>query len=87
MIDEDVELEIHCAQCGKVSLHRGGKLLGRFGLSTRARVLQTKLRCQTCGMPGEIRLVFPDVSQTHERLVRGLSLHARLPDRPKKPAP
>ena len=85
MIDEDVELEIHCAECGKLSLHRGEKLLLRFGKTTRARVLQRKLRCQTCGMVGEIRMTLPDDVQARERIVRGLDLHARLPDK-KKPA-
>ena len=87
MIDEDVELEIHCGQCGKVSLHRGRKLLSRFGLSIRARALQRRLRCHTCGMLGELRLTLPDNAHKHERLVRGLDLHARLPDVRKKPAP
>lgn len=86
MIDEDVELEIHCAQCGKVALYRGRTLLARFGLPTRARVLQRRLRCQACGMLGELRLTLPDDAHKRERLVRGLDFHARLPDR-KKPAP
>jgi ribosomal protein L37E len=81
MIDEDVELEIHCRQCGKVSLHRGRTLLSAFGLTTRARVLQWKLRCRTCGMGGEVRLTLPDDAHKRERLVRGLDLHARLPGR------
>ena len=65
MIDEDVELEIHCAKCGKVSLHRGRALLSRFGLSTRARGLQRKLKCNVCGMTGEPRLTFPDDIHKH----------------------
>ena len=82
MIDEDAELEIHCAQCGKISLHRGQKLLERFGRGSSARLLQRKLRCQSCGMVGEIRLTFPDVIHKRERLDRGPDLHARLPNKP-----
>ncbi|PZX14248.1 hypothetical protein LX81_03047 [Palleronia aestuarii] len=83
MIDEDVELEIHCAQCGKVSLRRGRTLLAKFGLTVRIRVLQRRLRCQTCGMMGELRLTLPDNAHSHERLIRGLDLHGRLPERKK----
>ena len=86
MIDEDAELEIHCIQCGKVSLHRGRTLLERFGMTTRARELQAKLRCQGCGMLGEVRLTLPDDAHKRERLMRGLDLHARLPDGRKRPA-
>ena len=81
MIDEDVELEIHCVKCSKLSLHRGPVLLEKFGLSTRARVLQLKLRCRKCGMLGALRLTFPDERHQHERLKHGVDLHARLPHR------
>ena len=86
MIDEDAELEIHCVQCGKVSLYRGRTLLERFGLGTRARRLQARLRCQGCGMLGEIRLTLPDVAHKRERMARGLDLHARLSEGRDKPA-
>ena len=81
LIDEDAELEIHCLKCGKLSIHRGRTLLKKFGLTTRARVLQRKLRCQSCGMTGEVRVMFPDERHKHERLIYGVDLHARLPNR------
>ncbi len=87
MIDEDAELEIHCLKCGKISVHRGRTLLSRFGLSTRARSLQRKLRCQICGMTGEVRVTFPDEVHKRERLNHRVDLHARLPNREKKSAP
>jgi len=87
MIDEDAELEIHCMKCGKISLRRGPTLLATLGETERARDLQRKLKCRACGMTGELRLTFPDEVHKHERLTRGLDLHARLPRSGDKPAP
>ena len=87
LIEDDAELEIHCLKCGKLSIHRGRTLLEKFGRSTRARILQGRLRCQSCRMTGELRVTFPDERHKHERLVYGVDLHERIPNRTARAAP
>lgn len=75
IIDEGGAVEIRCIGCRKVVLLQGPKLLNRLGPRRRVREVQRALKCEHCGLLGEIRIRFPDDTITHERLARGVDVH------------
>ncbi|MEM8957541.1 MAG: hypothetical protein AAGC86_06960 [Pseudomonadota bacterium] len=70
-------VEIRCIGCQKAMVLQGSKLLNRFGPRRKVREVQRSLKCEHCGLLGEIRIHFPDDAITHDRLARGVDVHGR----------
>lgn len=75
LIEDGARVEIYCAQCRTATWLTGSKLLSPWGPQNSVRAVQRRLRCKTCGMPGEIRVTWPDEAINAAKLIRGLPLH------------